>query len=60
MIRAKEFVYFRDNLLFFYLLLIQIFRETPYYRENPSGFLLFFLNLVWIFQKNFLRDYDPI
>ncbi len=60
MIRSKESVYLQDNLLFFYLLLIQIFREMPYCRKNPSGFLLFFLNLVLIFQKNFLMDHSPL
>jgi hypothetical protein len=43
--------YVKDNLLFFYLLLIIILKDMPYCQENPDGFLLFILNLVAIFGK---------
>lgn len=39
----------RDSLLFFFLLIILIFKDTPYCSTHPTTFLLFFLNLVVIF-----------
>lgn len=41
--------YFGDSLLFFFLLILLLLKDTPYCLENPSVFLLFFLNLIMMF-----------
>ena len=40
----------KDNLLFFYLLMILLLKDTPYCAVNPTVFQLFFLNLVLLME----------
>ncbi|QZY55398.1 hypothetical protein [Crassaminicella profunda] len=49
MTNTYEYHCSRDSLLFFFLAIILILKDTPYCHTHPTTFLFFFLNLVAVF-----------